>query len=180
MRRARRIAAWAALALLVPAAAWAVVPAVMHFQGVLTGDDGLPVTGTVPMVFRIYADTTAAPIWSATKPAVSVTNGWYEADLDVGALPFDEPYFLGIEVSGTPLGPKKPLASVPYSMRSAHTRVSVGPGLSGTSDSAGVRIEIADLGVGTAKLAPNAVTGPKIAPGAIDAGKIDNLAVVTE
>jgi hypothetical protein len=144
----------------------------MHFQGVLTDDDGLPITGTVPMIFRLFADTTEAAIWSQSVPAMPVTSGWYEADLDVTALPFDAPYFLQIVVSGTPLGPKKPLASVPYAMRSARTRVTAGTGLAGSSDSAGVRIDLANAGVTSAKLADGAVTGAKIAAGAVSQEKI--------
>lgn len=156
------------------------VPAVLHYQGVLTDDDGLPVTDTLSMTARLYADTTQAPVWTHTNANVPVINGWYELDFDVAALSFDTAYFLQIVVDGAPLGPKKRLASAPYAMRSAKTRVTAGDGLAGTSDSLGVRLELADLGVSTAKLAVGAVTREKIGDDAVNEDKIADLSIINE
>ncbi|MFH1680773.1 MAG: hypothetical protein ABIH26_09020 [Candidatus Eisenbacteria bacterium] len=178
MKRARSIAAGAVLLLLVRAApVLSQVPSILHYQGVLTDDAGLPVTDTVEMVLRLYADTTQGPAWVHTFPDVAVLSGWYELDLNVTGLSFDTTYCLQVEVGGTPLGPKKPLASAPYAMRSAMTRVTAGEGLVGTSDSLGVRFDLADLGVTTGKIAEDAVNQDKIADLAIITEKLNDGAV---
>ncbi|MFH1277312.1 MAG: hypothetical protein ABIK65_02895 [Candidatus Eisenbacteria bacterium] len=103
------------LALGVAATAFADIPRAIHLQGVLTDDGGLPLTGDYSLTFSIYSDTTVAAIWSQVTP-VHVEDGFYEAALGVGGVSFDDPLFLGIEVGGSALGPKKPLASVPYAL----------------------------------------------------------------
>ncbi|MFH1278630.1 MAG: hypothetical protein ABIK65_09645 [Candidatus Eisenbacteria bacterium] len=156
----------------IPAPGFGQAPPFIHVQGVLTDNDGIPVTDTVSLAFEVFADTAAASLWSVTLPAVIVVNGFYEAYLDMGALPFDAPYFLGIAVNGAALGPKKPLASVPYSMRSARTEVTAGPGLTGSSDTMTVTLSIAAKGVTTAMLQDAAVTPDKIAAAAVMTGHL--------
>ena len=155
-----------------PVASRAEVPSYMHFQGVLTDDAGLPLNETVDMVFRLYADTTQASIWSDTYIGVAVVNGFYEVILDVETLDFSLPYFVGIEVEGSSLGPKKPLATVPYSQRSGKVRVTAGDGLAGTSDSMGVCLSIAGSGVTGEMIADGAVIESKIGNGSVTEGKV--------
>ncbi|MFH1278629.1 MAG: hypothetical protein ABIK65_09640 [Candidatus Eisenbacteria bacterium] len=161
------------------APARAELPAFMHVQGVLTDDLGLPVNDTVSMSFSIYADTSVSAIYGDTQPAVPVVNGFYEAYLDVSVLDFDVPYYLGIVVEGAPLGPKKPLASVPYSIRSAKTRVIAGDGLVGSGDSSVVSLSLEDGGITASKLGDGAVMGQKIADGAVSHAKLGDGAVWT-
>ncbi len=153
------------------------VPQFMHFQGVMTDDEGLPVNDTLSMQFRIYADTLAGSIWSDVQPDVEVVNGFYDVYLDVSALPFDVPYFLGIIVDLEWLGPKRPMAGVPYSFRSAMTKVVPGDGLTGASDSMAVQLSIADGGVTTAKLDDGSVTTDKILNDAVTGIKIADSSV---
>lgn len=91
------------------------VPRTIHFQGVLTDDGGLPLTGEYSFTFSIYSDTTVAAIWSQVSP-VQVEGGFYDAVLDVAGVSFAGPLYLGIEVGGSALGPKKPFASVPHAL----------------------------------------------------------------
>ncbi len=62
---------------LTPGAGWSDVPEFIHFQGILTDDDDLPLTGSYSMTFRIYTDTTLAAVWSldADPPGFSVSPG---------------------------------------------------------------------------------------------------------
>lgn len=167
-------------ALITVGAAFAEIPEYIHFQGVLTDDAGLPVNDTLSMTFGLYSDTTVAASWDVTLSDVIVRNGFYEVFLEAGSLDFDVLYFLGIFVEGTQVGSKKPLASVPYSMRSAKTRVVPGDGLTGATDSAAVLLSIADGGVTSVKLAGGAVTNAKIQNAAISKSKIGAGEVVTE
>ncbi len=155
------------------------IPEYIHFQGVLTDDEGLPVNDTVSMAFSLYSDTTAAADWSVTIPDLIVTNGFYEAYLNPAVLDFDVLYYLGISVGGTQIGSRKPLASVPYSMRSAKTKVVPGAGLAGTSDSALVQLSIANAGVTSSMLGDSAVTTASIQEGAVTKAKIGAGQVVT-
>ena len=179
-----------AVALSLPALGFADVPQFMHFQGVLTDDDGLPVNDTLQMGFRIFSDTLAAAIWNDVLNDVVVTNGFYDVYLDVGSLSFDVPYYLETAVDGSWLIPKKPLASVPYSFRSGKTRVIPGDGLTGFSDSMVVQLSIADGGVtsdklddgavSTAKLADDAVETDKLADGSVTGDKLVDLVITTD
>lgn len=160
-------------------AAVAQVPAFIHFQGVLTDDEGLPVTDTLSISFSVYSDTTAGAIWGVTKPSVAVINGFYEAYLDMSVLPFDVPYYFAISIAGAPLGPKKPLAAVPYSIRSGHTKVIADGGLEGNGDSSVVHVSIATGGVTADKLNDGAVMSQKIGDGAVSGVKIADGSVST-
>jgi len=148
------------------------VPEVMHFQGILCDDDGLPVGDTVAMEFRLYADTLDAPLWSEMFESVPVVNGFYEVFLAVAEIPFDRPYFLEVVVEGAPLAPKKPLATVPYSFRSGRTKVLAGEGLSGESDSGAVTLSLGDEGVASKHLAPAAVSSEHLADSSVTASKL--------
>ncbi len=180
MRRRGTIALPAMLLLLaLSPAARGEAPSLMHYQGVLADDAGLPVSDTLAMTFHLYEDTLAASIWTAAIGNVPVLNGFYEVYLDVEGVAFDLPYWLGIEVDGSALGPMKPLASVPYAMRSAMTRVEAGDGLDGTSDSMRVALSLADGGVTADKIGFGAVTTDKIGLGAVTKDKI-GLGAVTK
>ncbi len=97
-------------------------PERIQFQGVLTDGDDLPVSGMYRFVFSLYTDTTLAPIWTADD-SISVHGGFYETLLDVAGIDFDTSYYIGVEVNGAAIGPKKPLASVPYALSSPHGAV---------------------------------------------------------
>ena len=112
-----------AFALLVPVfAARADVPATISYQGVLTGPTGVAVgDGTYSIRFRLYLADGATVAWEETQN-VAVASGRFSVALGsvvpFGALPFDQPYQLGIKVGGDPeLAPLTALASVPYSLR---------------------------------------------------------------
>lgn len=111
----KRLISVLVLSALFTGAAAAGAPGIVHFQGVLTDDAGLPLTGTYGFTFRLYADTSAAEVWSQSEN-IDVQGGFYETYWDVRSLGFEEEYFLGVEVGGAPLGPKKALASVPYAL----------------------------------------------------------------
>lgn len=106
------------------------VPALINYQGYLTGSNGQPLTGDYDMVFTIYDHPTESAelniVWqeSHTGPyQVSVTDGQFTVLLgSVAALDdavFAEPErYLGIIVGTDPeITPRARLGSAPYSMR---------------------------------------------------------------
>lgn len=99
------------------------IPKMINYQGMLTGPDGTtPVSNAnYALLFKIYNASSAGSLkWSHTYN-VSVTNGLFNIILgDSGAsidLPFDEDYWLEIEVGGNTLSPRTRLTSVGYSFR---------------------------------------------------------------
>ncbi|MBN9340914.1 MAG: hypothetical protein J0H52_12630, partial [Comamonadaceae bacterium] len=117
----RRWAAALALGWGLAIAAHAALPAVISYQGQLTQAGGGPLPGPAQLVFRLYgAATGGAALWTETHPAVALSSGVFSVQLGSAAplaLPFDQPYYLGVSVNGgAELAPRTPLASAPYAL----------------------------------------------------------------
>lgn len=127
----------------------AALPQTIGFQGYLTTSTGEPINGQVNITFSLYkADNSV--IWTETQTDVAVNKGVYSAQLgsvvSLNALPFDEPYYLGVAVANDPeMAPRQVLTSVGYAMRSR------------VSDAASAGAVVTD------SIAPGAVTPSKLA-----------------
>jgi hypothetical protein len=116
------------------------VPSTMTYQGRLTNANGLPVSGSMNMVFRVYADSVGGnPLWEETYDnitgQVAVDNlGLFEVllgsrtPIPVAVFPSNgsTPY-LEVTVSGEVLRPRKPLSGVPYAFVANSTSASGPP-----------------------------------------------------
>lgn len=116
-------AALLALCLAAALPARAEVPLVLGYQGHLTSATGQPVEGTVEMTFRLYAQSSGgAALWAETHAAVPVSNGAFSVRLGSVtplALPFDQPYHLGIAVGAdAEMAARLPLGAAGYAIRS--------------------------------------------------------------
>jgi len=106
------------------------IPSKINYQGYLTSAAGVPVNGTVAIVFTFYTVAIGgSSIWSETQN-VTVNNGAYNVNLGdvipITSLPFGLPYYLGVKVGTDPeMTPRIPLTSVGYAFR-AKTVDSVG------------------------------------------------------
>ena len=126
--------------LLVPAIAQA-VPLQLAHHGQLLDADGDPVTGTQNITFRLWdADTGGNEVWSEVI-SVSVVSGHYSALLNLGEVGRDtlrdEPsLWLELEIGGSPLLPRQPVAAAPYALV-ADTAENV---LGGTVDAASIAV----------------------------------------
>ena len=105
-----------------PVAGQAAIPPTMNFQGYLTNPAGNPINGTVAMAFSIYAQKSGgAALWTESHPEVVLLSGVYSVLLGETTplgLPFDGPYYLGIQVGTDPeMTPRLPLSSVGYAFR---------------------------------------------------------------
>lgn len=99
--------------------AWAGVPQVIAYQGLLTDTQGNPLNGTnYKLIINLYPVATGgSAVWSETWPAVAVTKGVFSLLLgkytSLASLDFNAQYYLGVSVDGgTELSPRVQLASV--------------------------------------------------------------------
>ena len=99
------------------------IPKTITYQGVLTDANGQPITNTVDIDLRIYDAINAVDVlYMETHNAVAVDAGLFNVvigSVTPMTLLFDNAYFLGITISGSPeLAPRTQLNSVPYSFSS--------------------------------------------------------------
>lgn len=101
---------------------YAVPPAKISYQGVLTDGSGTVVpNGNYNLTFALYtAESGGTALWTETQ-AATVTNGIFNVVLGSATpfsnLAFDAPYYLGITVSdGAELTPRTLLTSAAYSL----------------------------------------------------------------
>ncbi len=104
---------------------WAAVPGTITYQGRLTDSGGMPVNGTVPMTFGLFAsEIGGSTLWSETQDSVTVNDGIYNVELgkvNPINLDFNTDYWLQVIVNGEALTPRSPLSSVPYAFRAEYS-----------------------------------------------------------
>ena len=113
---------------------YAQIPQKMNYQGYLTNAAGVPISGTVQMVFSVYyvpTGGTATALWTETQN-VTVTNGIYNVNLGEVTpmtLAFDVQYYLGVAVGTDPeMTPRQTLTSMGYAFRAEVANTVVGSG----------------------------------------------------
>lgn len=94
----------------------------LRYQGVLTDSAGVPLDGTYTLTFRLYtAPLGGVLLWSETQPAVVLDEGLFGVllgSVTPVTLPFDQPYWLSIQVgSDGEMSPRQAIASVPTARR---------------------------------------------------------------
>lgn len=104
--------------------AFAAVPRLMNFQGVLRDSEGEPVTTTVEVVFNIWdADEEGSSVWTETRSVTPDASGKIDILLgetvSIESDVFDgDERWLGIQVEDDPeMTPRTRLASVGYAYR---------------------------------------------------------------
>jgi hypothetical protein len=103
------------------------------YQGELR-ENGLPVTGTYTMTFRLWDSASGGGSVSGTlTQTVGVSSGLFTVQLDYGATPFTgQRLWLGIAVNGTALGQRQEITPAPYAI-TAYNGVPAGYMLAGAS-----------------------------------------------
>ena len=100
----------------------AAVPSTISYQGLLTDGAGTAVAdGPYDLTLKLYnVPSGGGVLWSETQNAVPVVNGIFSINLGSVAglaLPFDQPYWLGVSIGVDPeLAPRTPLTSAPYAL----------------------------------------------------------------
>jgi hypothetical protein len=96
------------------------IPKLINYQGMLTDDGGIPLTGLYDLTFYIYDDTSGGNLeWSETQNGVQVQNGLFNVVLGKNStldLAFDQSYWLAVKV-GTETMPRVRITSVGYAYR---------------------------------------------------------------
>lgn len=112
-----------------PSRALAAVPTLVQYQGFLTDLAGQPLDGAHDLSFALYADSTGGvPLWEEAHPGVPVSDGAFATLLGTSS-PLGTGYFSGAlrwletRVDGTPLAPRRSIASVPYALHAAQADV---------------------------------------------------------
>jgi hypothetical protein len=98
---------------------WSEIPHKMNYQGMLTDDVGTPITDDLDLTFRIFdAASGGNQEWTETQSDVSIISGLFNVVLgSVNSinLPFDEEYWLEIEIEGSGVvTPRIQLTSMGY------------------------------------------------------------------
>ena len=97
---------------------YAQVPRSISYQGLLIKNNK-PVTGPVNIDIKIY-DAAGTVLYQESQSQVPLTDGIFNILLggNAGMLPvslkFDQQYYLGVSVDGTPELPKTPFVAAPY------------------------------------------------------------------
>jgi hypothetical protein len=98
----------------------------LNVQGKIASSTGSPLSGTYTITFRLYAnsnDPIASSTWTESQSVV-VSTGLYNVALGsvntLDLLPFNKPYYLGIQVAGDPneLSPRQLLGASAYALGS--------------------------------------------------------------
>ena len=101
--------------------AWAAIPQILAYQGVLTDSANNPLNGTYTLNVAIYTTATGgSPLWAETHPGINVSKGVFSIMLGsrtlfstAPTLTFNAQYYLGIAVdNGNELSPRVRLATV--------------------------------------------------------------------
>ena len=99
--------------------AFAQVPEIISYQGVLSDNGGILLTGHHDLTVRIYNQQTGgSPIWSENHTNTPVSNGVFNLQLGSvtafnDSVDFSVPYWLGISINGgTELTPRTQFTSV--------------------------------------------------------------------
>lgn len=114
------------------------VPRIMNYQGKLTNSTGIALNGNYPITFRIYDEETGGNLLWWDARTVSVVNGLFDEQLNLGinggdTLRFGRSYWMELVVNGELLSPRERLAPVSYAYRSIYADTAVNISGSGMS-----------------------------------------------
>ena len=107
--------------------AFAGIPHLINYQGMLTDNSGTPLTDTLNLTFKIYDDPTAGnKKWEETQNNVPVINGLFNVILGsvtpIDTLSFNHQYWLDITVGAEHMPTRLKFTSVGYAYRSQNAQ----------------------------------------------------------
>jgi hypothetical protein len=147
------------------------IPRVINYQGMLLGSNEQPVPeGHYKLTFNLY-DEPGNLLWSEIHNDVFIAGGMFQVMLGTVnhlGIPFDQPYFLGIQVGNEPeLSPRMLLTSAAYAIRAEDADKLLGISLS-TEPEPGKLLPLNPNGKFPASVLPAAVGGHYLKKGEPD------------
>jgi len=150
------------VAILINCAAFAQVPQIVSWQGIIQDAQGNNLNGQHTVTCKLFDVATGGnALWTETHNNLQITDGL--ANISLGSvtalnLPFDKQYWLEITVgNGTPL-PRIQLLSVPYSLYSTKSNGVIQNDSLVLKDSRGVTRMVLNPNTGTFKMMNNDTT----------------------
>jgi hypothetical protein len=109
------------------------VPRLMNYQGVLTDPDGIPISGSHELTFRIYRSegTAARALWEESYASVDIKEGVFSVILGSVAPMRDDLFesgelWLGVTVDGDQeIAPRTRITPVPWALRAGVAEVAL-------------------------------------------------------
>jgi hypothetical protein len=93
---------------------------IMTYQGILKDNAGQPVgDGTYNLTFRLYdASSEGTLLWTSSVTQIHTVNGYFTAELGPVNLPFDDTYYLSIQVQGdSEMAQRQKMTAGAYALR---------------------------------------------------------------
>ncbi len=105
-------------------------PRTLTYQGKLTDDSGIAITGSVDLTFSIFNVVSGGTaLWTETHSSVPITNGLFDVILgeitSMATLDYDEQYWMELKVGTETLSPREKMAAVPYAHRVVYADTAV-------------------------------------------------------
>ena len=95
------------------------VPLLISHQGYISDSTGTGISGTLPMTFNFWDDSTAGSnALILSFPGVGLAKGVFTVNLDITPLDLTKQYWLETVVNGQTLAPRIRLTGAPYSLYS--------------------------------------------------------------
>jgi hypothetical protein len=107
-------------------ALWGQVPRQINYQGYLTDNTGIPITGIHTLTFRFYDAESGGDLkWTDTQENIQIDAGFFNAVIGKGnpiTLDFSEQYWLSVQVDNEQeILPRMRLTSTAYSFNSMNS-----------------------------------------------------------
>jgi len=173
------------------------VPGTLSYQGILVGENGLPVAdGSHTVTFNFYnVETGGIPVFSRGKFTITTYKGLFTFLIGSGLPANNTPlstnaadndyigngqFYVSVVADDVELSPRVQLSTVPYALQAQNANSVTNGAITAAKIASGAvtSAKIADGTIEEADLASNAVTSAKIAADAVTSAKIADGAIL--
>ncbi len=151
----------------------------ISIQGKLSDANGKPLDGNFQLKFDFLNAANNALVKTVGPQSVSVSKGFFTAQIDPSGMNFNMPYLVDVYVEGQKLSPSFWLTYAPYSLRAANADSASSAGSAASADALSAScsgcVSNSHLGTGVvdnSKIAANAVANSNLQAGAVTLDKL--------